>query len=133
MTKININELKKNAVRVEEVKFPEIDKDFIKRLRDSLNMSQSLFASYLGVTKKAIEKWEQGVNKIKGTTKVLLYLISENPDILSKIIKIEYKGEIHKYKKDEIIEDNIIVFQDWITQNKTVDEKEELKYANACV
>ena len=98
-----IDNLKKRAVRIEEVQLPEIDKDFVKELRLSLNMSQSLFASYLGVTKKAIEKWEQGVNKIRGTAKVLLYLINDDPNILSKIAKVEYNGEKHEYKKEEAI------------------------------
>ena len=135
MAGINISELKKNAVKIENVQYPEIDKDFIKQLRNSLNMSQSLFASYLGVTKKAVEKWEQGVNKIKGSTKVLLYLISENPDILSKIIRVEYKGETYKYERDDRIDNNIISFSGWKakTNNDIMDKKEELRYANACV
>ena len=96
-----INNLKENAVKVESVKYPVIDKNFLKQLRTSLNMSQSLFASYLGVTKKAVEKWEQGINKIKGPVKVLLYLINDDPNILSKIVRVEYKGKNHIYKKEE--------------------------------
>lgn len=128
MSGMNINELKKNAVKIESVQYPEIDKDFIKKLRTSLNVSQSLFASYLGVTKKAVEKWEQGVNKIKGSTKVLLYLINENPDILSKIIRVEYKGETYQYNKDDNMENSVIEFSKW--KNESYDyvlkEKEEL-------
>ncbi len=96
-----INNLKENAVKVESVKYPVIDKNFLKQLRTSLNMSQSLFASYLGVTKKAVEKWEQGINRIKGPVKVLLYLINDDPNILSKIVRVGYKGKNHVYKKEE--------------------------------
>lgn len=134
---INISELKKNAVKIEEVDYPVIDKDFIKELRNNLNMSQSLFASYLGVTKKAVEKWEQGVNKIGGTAKILLRLISEDADILSKIVKVEYKGKVYSYKKEEpeIFDNNIIDFDEWTSKTKSykISKREELKYANACV
>lgn len=32
----------------------------IKRLRESLNVSQPVFAAFLNVSRKAVQKWEQG-------------------------------------------------------------------------
>ena len=68
-------------VNVENV----VSKEFVKDLRNKLNMTQAVFASVLGVTKKTIEKWEQGVNPIKGCSARLLYIINEKPDIIKMI------------------------------------------------
>eukprot|EP01156_Anaeramoeba_ignava_P000271 Anaeramoba_ignava/a103054_25.p2 GENE.a103054_25~~a103054_25.p2 ORF type:complete len:145 (-),score=29.66 a103054_25:87-521(-) len=69
-----------------EVKFydidSEIDGDKVKTLRNQLNMSQTFFAEVLGLSKKTIEKWEQGKNPIKGTSSRLLYLIEKDHALL---------------------------------------------------
>ena len=60
MAKLDFNELKKGGVIIEETDFSNINSQFLRDLRIRLNISQRVFADYLGVSKKAIEKWEQG-------------------------------------------------------------------------
>jgi len=61
----------------------EIDARFVRNLRDKLDMTQYVFASVLGVSKKTVEKWEQGANPIIGPTAKFLYLINEDPGLLN--------------------------------------------------
>ena len=88
MAKLNINEIKKNAIKVNEIDFSYIDGKYLRNLRVSLKMSQVLFAEYLGVSKKAIEKWEQGKNPVNGTIQRMLFLIESDPAILSKLREV---------------------------------------------
>ena len=68
----------------------EVNGEFVKNLRNKLNMTQNVFASVLGVTKKTIEKWEQGVNPVKGCSARLLYLISKDVSIVKEFYSFEY-------------------------------------------
>ena len=56
----------------------------IKELRSTTNMSQSKFASYLGIPVANIQHWEQGVSNPPN------YLIS----LISRVMR--YDGYIHK-------------------------------------
>lgn len=44
----------------------------IKEVRDKNHISQSVLAAYLGVTVKAVQRWEQGYSKPTGSTAKLL-------------------------------------------------------------
>lgn len=66
-----------------------INKDYVRNLRIKLKLTQKVFASILGVSKKTIEKWEQGRNPVVGPAARLLYLIDTNPEI----IKIIYQDQ----------------------------------------
>ena len=109
MGTINFNELNKRAIKVTDRDYSYIDGSYLRKLRMSFGMSQALFADYLGVTKKAIEKWEQGVNKINAPVLRLLFLFENNPELLSlmKEIKISNKNfilnRIKTFEADEII------------------------------
>lgn len=72
-----------------------VNKEFVKTLRNELNYTQNVFANAIGVRKKTIEKWEQGINPVVGPTARLLYLINDDKAILSKIYSadfIDYTG-----------------------------------------
>ena len=109
MGTINFNELNKRAIKVTDRDYSYIDGSYLRKLSMSFGMSQALFADYLGVTKKAIEKWEQGVNKINAPVLRLLFLFENNPELLSlmKEIKISNKNfilnRIKTFEADEII------------------------------
>lgn len=103
MSKINFDIIKKDAVVIEDTDLSYIDGKYLRSLRMSLGMSQLLFANYLGVTKKAIEKWEQGANKINPPTIRLLFLIDKNPEILENFRIIKVNGEAVHYKKNNSI------------------------------
>lgn len=86
--------------------FPEINGEYVKRLRKKLCMSQSLFACLLHVTKKTVEKWEQGVNPVTNGNAVAMVLFDENPALVNYFI--ETRGEIYDSYRDAEI-----VSQDW--------------------
>ena len=72
-------------VNVEE----KIDNEFVKRLRGNLNMTQAVFSSVLGLKKRTIEKWEQGINPVKGGSARLLYLLDLYPDMANDLYKVK--------------------------------------------
>ena len=56
----------------------EFDADSIKNLREQFGLSQAVFAEYLNVSKKLIQKWEHGTSNPKGTAAKLLSLAQKN-------------------------------------------------------
>lgn len=53
------------------------DKKEIRTIRIRNGMSQSMMASFMGVSKKTVEAWESGRNKPSGTACRLLEILSE--------------------------------------------------------
>ena len=51
-------------------------------IRTSLNASQAVFASYLGVSKAAVVAWEYGVRQPSGAALKLLAIARKNPSVL---------------------------------------------------
>jgi putative transcriptional regulator len=51
-------------------------------IRSSLNASQAVFASYLGVSKAAVVAWEYGQRRPSGAARKLLSIVRKNPQIL---------------------------------------------------
>ena len=75
-----------NAKRVVvEKKTIIVTKEFVRSFRITHNLTQVALANILGVTKKAIEKWEQGKNPVCGSSALLLTLLSEDPALFSKV------------------------------------------------
>lgn len=54
----------------------------IKSIRNTLNISQAVFASILDVNQSIVAKWEQGQRNPNGTARVLLDALKRNPHIL---------------------------------------------------
>ena len=50
-------------------------------------------AEDLANIKKTIEKWEQGVNNINGSSAVLLRLLESNPELLHQLYSVKYEVE----------------------------------------
>ena len=51
----------------------------IRKIRMNANMSQQVFASCIGVTKKAVEAWEGGRSKPDGAARRTIGLLQNNP------------------------------------------------------
>lgn len=66
----------------------KIDPSFVKSLREKLGLTQYVFAKMLHVSKKTVEKWEQGGNPIKGGDAALLYLLNKHPEYAKDLIMI---------------------------------------------
>mgnify|MGYP004483409775 FL=1 len=97
MGKFNIDEIKKNAIEIIEPYFSYIDGKYLRNFRMKLQLSQSIFADYLGVSKKAIEKWEQGKNKINAAVVRLVYLIEKEPKNFSLLKEIKICNEYYTF------------------------------------
>ena len=73
-------------LRVSEFPAPpkEMKPEAIRQVRESLNASQPLFASFLCVSTKAVQAWEQGVRRPQKTALRLLGIAKRNPAVLLK-------------------------------------------------
>lgn len=56
----------------------------IRALRHALGMSQKCFASYLGVSSKAVEAWEAGINHPSGAASRLLSMLESDHELVKK-------------------------------------------------
>ncbi len=56
-----------------------------KTIRRKLNLSQSAFASLMGVSHRTIQDWEQGRRKPQGPAKSLLRIAEQHPEIFIEI------------------------------------------------
>ena len=86
---IDINKLL-GSKRV-EVSFPEtaVDGAYVKLFRADHRLTQAALANIMGVKKKTIEKWEQGVNKVSGSSAVLLKLLRDDPELIGRLYKVQ--------------------------------------------
>ena len=50
-----------------------------KEVREKLKLSQGQFATLIGVSKRTIEKWEQGIARPSGAARSLLIVADKNP------------------------------------------------------
>ncbi|HOI84479.1 MAG TPA: helix-turn-helix domain-containing protein [Acholeplasmataceae bacterium] len=83
-----------------------VDAEFVKKLRDKLNMSQSFFAQVLGVSKKTVEKWEQSVNPMIGTASRMLYIIDKYPALINEFYTDTYSSNVKVFKKSAFFDTN---------------------------
>ena len=64
---------RKTIYEIQPVK--KYDNAQIKRIRNSVGMTQVLFASYMGVSCKTVEAWENGVNHPTGSACRLISML----------------------------------------------------------
>lgn len=69
--------VKINRLSVQTVS--DFSPDEIKAIRLNAEMTQSIFAACIGVTKKAVEAWEGGRSKPDGAARRTLGLMKNNP------------------------------------------------------
>lgn len=86
----------------------DVDKNFVKTFRKEFQLTQIALANVLGVTKKTVEKWEQGVNKVNGSSAVLLKLLNKNPELIKQIYSVKYGVTGKNQDSYEIIESKTI-------------------------
>ncbi len=78
-------ELKKVKVnRVSITSVPCYHGQQIKLLREKQRMTQQLFASALGVSKKTVEAWEAGRNVPEGPAQRMLELMAKDKNLLER-------------------------------------------------
>lgn len=64
---------------------PEFTPNEIREIRKNAGMTQGVFASCLGVTKKAVEGWEGGRSHPNGAVRRILSLMKENPQFADDV------------------------------------------------
>jgi len=85
-----LDALKNNKpLRVGQIEVPEPPPAFsardVTRIRGRLNMSQAAFAALLAVSRRTVEKWEQGARTpASGTARLLQFI--EHPDLLDRFM-----------------------------------------------
>jgi putative transcriptional regulator len=57
----------------------------IKRLRETLGLSQSELSSFLSVSKRTVERWETSEDPITGPIVTLVEIVQREPDIEKKL------------------------------------------------
>lgn len=80
----------KISLRTLDVELPEEPEELssqqIKKIRESLNVSQPVFARFLGVTDKAVKAWEQGGSRPNGCALRLMEIAKNHPKDFFKLI-----------------------------------------------
>ncbi len=74
MGKIDETALKEYSINFPEVK--DLQADDIKKIRESIKVSQPVFAKLLNTSPETIKKWEQGERHPTGTSLKLLNLVA---------------------------------------------------------
>ena len=58
----------------------------VKNVRESLGMSQAQFADFLDISKRTLEKWEQGTRNPDGAARTLLRVIQHDPKLVMRAL-----------------------------------------------
>ena len=74
--------------KVPEAKPVQMSARRVRRIRDSLHLSQEIFARCLHTSRRTVEKWEQGVSKPAGTAAALLALVDKYPELISDLAEV---------------------------------------------
>ena len=74
--------LKRDSITVVPVK--KYKGKEVKKIRNRIGFSQSLFAHYLGVSKKTVEAWESGTNSPSGTASRLLNMMEMDDNLVNE-------------------------------------------------
>lgn len=103
---INVKELmeaKRVTITYQE---NDIDFKFVKMFRLHFGLTQIALANLMGVTKKTVEKWEQGKNKVNGSSAVLFTLLFENPELIKKLRQVKMVTEDGTEKEFKVVASN---------------------------
>jgi len=80
----------------------ELEKTDIKHIRASYKLSQSEFATLLGIRLSTLQNWEQGRRVPHGPARVLLQVAAKHPDAVWDVVQPEksrnVKDRANKYK-----------------------------------
>ena len=79
-SKGNLPNVKKRTVSISPV--PQYNALKIKEIRNSLNLTQMIFAEVLGVSIKTVEAWESGRNNPQGPASRFLQMLEMDKSLL---------------------------------------------------
>ena len=75
--------LKTTTIEPKERKVLEADE--IRAIRDKYNMSRAIFANFLRISTRTLEKWELGTSRPNEQATTLLALTSKYPDMFDRL------------------------------------------------
>lgn len=58
----------------------------VKAIREKTGLSQQHFCVSLGISINTLRHWEQGLSNPRGTAKVLLKIVEQNPQVIMEAI-----------------------------------------------
>ena len=59
----------------------------VRKLRESVDVSQSQFARMIGVSKDTLQNWEQGRRRPRGPAKALLRVFEKDPKAVVRALR----------------------------------------------
>ncbi len=74
--------------KVESFHWPKVDGKMIRAVRESLNVSQGVFAALLQVNPRTLANWEQNRSRPNDQAAALILLVREFPDTLNRLRKL---------------------------------------------
>ncbi len=80
--------LRQHAVDSDILEAPTISSHDLIKLREDLNLSQSLFAYYLRINKRTLENWEQGRAQPNTQAAILIKLVQKYPDTIERLLSV---------------------------------------------
>lgn len=81
----------KQTLRTHEVSLapaPEVTAEELLALRERLNLSRPVFASYLRTNPRTLENWEQGRAKPNAQAALLIRLVEKFPDTVQRLAAV---------------------------------------------
>ena len=72
----------KEASRIFVVETPDV-----KRIRERYELSQTEFATLLGISVKTLQNWEQGRRNPRGAARVLLQVADRHPEAVWDVVE----------------------------------------------
>lgn len=87
LIEIKEHEQGKITLRTHKVERPHVEMSAkeIRAVREQFNMSRAVFAAYLHISPRTLEKWEQGLSKPNEQAITLLKLTEKYPDTLERL------------------------------------------------
>ena len=77
----------KETVFIKPVK--QYNAEGVKEIRQSLHMTQAMFAGMIGVSQKTVEAWESGRNTPMGPASRFLDLLTEDKSVVRRFVTSE--------------------------------------------
>jgi len=74
-----------HSYEIDELPSLEIDANLIRKTREQLHVSRTVFARHLRVSARTLENWEQGRAKPNAQAAALILMVRKYPDTLEKL------------------------------------------------
>jgi putative transcriptional regulator len=73
-----------------------MEKPDVQQIRANYQLSQSEFATLLGISRATLQNWEQGRRIPQGPARVLLQVAAKHPDALWDVVQPKKSPSTHK-------------------------------------